>query len=146
METIQITKKKKKRTTLRAGYGNLTEKQTVLTHKELVLRLKHLFRQHIGDSNAITPYDLFSEALNIDARTLSIYEREFWWNIIKATLRELRSRGELFVVNKRFKLFVLQTEQEEIQVEKLIDRHIENLKNVKVQARNWVRDKKWRTF
>ena len=137
-------KKKKKKSRLLINYDCLTREEAIATINEIRERLKVIFREHIGEEDAITPFDLFEKIYQINPEELDIYKREYWWNILKVVIRQLRSENELFIINKRTKLFVLKNQKEADWYKGVIDRDIKNLKGAKVKADNWVKEEKWK--
>lgn len=67
----------------------------------------------------------------------------FWWNVIKRIIGEMRSSEELFIINKKSRLFVLQSEDELTNYKNATDRHISYLNEMKAKATDWVKKKKW---
>ena len=146
---MQIQKKKKKKTLkalLLMNYDSLDREEIIATIFEIRKRLKNIFKMHIGEEESISPVELFEEVLRVNPNYFDIYKREFWWNVIKNVMRTLRSDGEVFIINKRSKLFVLKSQKESNEYKKVIDRDISNMGKAKVKADNWVKEEKWRNI
>jgi hypothetical protein len=122
----------------------LNEDDAIKTIAELRESLLKIFKYHIGEANSITPFDLFLQLFSQDPNNMSIFKRNYWWNIVKAVIRNMRSNGTCFIINKRTKLFVLQTMEESKDYKNMIDRDIENMKKIKIKADNWVASEGWK--
>ena len=112
----------------------------LLTLMEIKNKLKRIFHFYKGEDNAITPHELFENIFNINPENIDIYKREYWWNVVKLCLRQLRSTNELFIINKRTKLFVLKTESELINFKNMINQDIKALNNTSKKAEKWVKE------
>lgn len=139
-------RKKRKEYLLLTDFECLSEDEVMETIHDIRVRLRSIFKTHIGNENAISPVDLFERIYGIHPMHLDIYKKQYWWNVIKLCLRQLRNEETLFVINKRTKLFVLQTYEEASDFKKIIDRDIENMKKVKIKADEWVRKRKWESI
>ena len=145
MEQQQI-KKKKRKNSLLIGFNSLTDEEIFLELKDIQSQLKKVFKKHVGEENAISPQELFKEIFQVNPEYIDIFKRKYWWDILKGMLRHLRSEENLFVINKKTKLFVLSNEKECTDFKKIIDRDIESLKSVKIKADKWVRQKKYKNI
>lgn len=146
-QTTTKKKKKKKRNEvfLLTNFESLSIDEVMVTEKEMMDKLVKIFRYHIGEANAISPHDLFIQMFDVNPNDLSIYRREFWWNILKKMFRLLRKTGSLYIVNKRVKLFVLQNSKEMKDFEKQINRTILGLEDLRRRGWDWVNKEKWRS-
>lgn len=142
--TTMLKLKRKRTDLILMDYDSLSREEAILTIKEMRELMKKIFRNHIGEEESITPAQLFYEVFRIYPANLDIFKRNYWWNVLKSILRELRKSGELFVINKRVKLFVLKTQEEADWFRSQIDNDIKNLKNIKKKANEWVKKSKWR--
>lgn len=146
MEQVIKKRRKKRDNLLYIDFACLESNQERRSEDDIKQKIISLFRNHIGKENAITPYELFYSVYGINPQLISIFEREFFWNVIKRISRELRKSETCFIVNKGNKLFVLKSEEELESYKKSIDRHVEDLKNVKIKAIRWVKNKKWKNL
>ena len=128
--TIDGMKKKKRKLAqvlLMTDYACLTEQEILRTVYEIRIKLKEIFRQHIGQENAISPFQLFEEIYGISPNNVDIFKKNYWWHIIKIILRQMRHDNECFVINKPHSLFVLKSKQEATDYKARCDREIEAL-------------------
>ena len=139
-------KKKKGKKLLMVNYECLDEDEILKTLVDIKTRLKVAFKTHIGEEDAISPVELFSEVFGVNPHFLDVFKRTYWWNVLKTILRNMRSNEELFVINKRTRLFVLKTEEEAKAFKHRIDSDITALEKTKVKADEWVSKKKWRNL
>jgi hypothetical protein len=139
----ELKKKKKRKNGLMINFNSLTDEEIFLELSEIRKRLKTIFKRHIGEENSITPQQLFKDIFYIDPEYVDVFKREYWWNILRGIIRQLRSEETLFIINKRTKLFVLSNEKECNDFKKILDRDIENMKQTKIKADNWVKNKKY---
>jgi|WetSurMetagenome_2_1015567.scaffolds.fasta_scaffold10513_7 hypothetical protein len=144
METESKIKRKRKETLLLTGIDSMSPSDIILTIVEIKGKLKKIFKNHIGRENAINPYDLFISVFNIQPNTLDIFQRNYWYSVLKRIITQMRREEEMFIINNGYHLFVLQTQEEEKKFDEKIDRHIDYLKDIKKKARKWVRYKKWK--
>lgn len=131
---------------LNINYETLTRDELLATIKEITMRLHTHFRKHIGFEQACYPAQIFEASLSVNAEELSIYEREYWWNIIKKVMKNLRSSEQLFVIHRGNKWFVLFNTQEAKQYCGMLDNTITALGNSQKKARKWVRNQSWRNI
>lgn len=143
-EQIEIKKKKRKEIILLTDYSCLERDEIIATLKEIRIELPKIFRNHIGQENSISPYELFYQIFKINPQLLDIYKRNFWYGILKKIMIELRKSGEVFIINNGYSLFVLKSEEELKRFKEKTDRHIQSLKDTKQRATKWVKKQKWR--
>jgi hypothetical protein len=134
---------KKKRRLLFLDFNQVEQDEVIKTIKEIREKVRKIFKYHIGRENAINPVDLFTEVFGISPFVIDIFKREYWWNILKATIRQLRKENTCFIINNIHNLYVLKTEEELTKFEKKHNQHILNLENEKMRAKEWVAKKKW---
>lgn len=137
-------KKKRKEFLLLTDFECLTEREIIKSLHDIRLRLRNIFRKHIGEENSISPVELFEQVYGINPSSLDIFKKTYWWNVLKNVLRQMRSEDTIFVINKGTKLFVLQTVQEAEYFKDKVDRDIERMKSIKIKADEWVESEKWR--
>ena len=116
------------------------------TVKETIERLFKHFKHHIGSENSTTPHEIFVAIIGIEPDDVSIYKREYWWNVIKSIMSKLRSSEDIFIIHRGTLWFVLQTQQESNQYKEILDRSILAMQKGKVKADKWVRNKSWRNI
>lgn len=147
-EQEQIIKKKKKRLVRMFLEEAPEEKEEVITRDEMVKLIVKVFRHHIGNEQAIRARDLFVKIIGIAPEEMDVFRRNYWWNVIKTLLRQLRHENALFVVYKTgsHKLFVLQSKEELVYVKKRADQSIANMEKVKKNATEWYKQEKWRNL
>ena len=121
----------------------LDREEQVITLAEIRKRLIEIFRKHIGLENAINPTEVFMHLYKVNPLNLDIFKRMFWWDIAKRVMRDLRSENELFIINKRTKLFVLKSQEEADAYKNILDKDIKAMKEMKIKADIWVRNKKY---
>jgi hypothetical protein len=137
----QILIKKKKR--LVTDFNSLTPEELIKSGKELREKLKKVFSKHIGKENALSPWEIFEQVLEVNPEQLDIFQRMYWWGIIKSILKQMRHSEELFTIVTTSRVFVLQTREEADRYKGGLDRHITALDNLKIKADKWVRNKLW---
>jgi hypothetical protein len=145
METELINKKKKKKKDtfiLQDVYTNGSE-EILDSKQQIKIKLTRILRNHIGIENSINPFDLFYYVYNIQPQDLNIYKRNYWWDVIKFVLREMRRDNELFTIIKGSKIFVLSNKEELKYYIKVSDNHIKSIENLKKNAKKWVEQKKY---
>ena len=143
------TRKKKQRQSsiiIYDDFSSLSGNDLVRTMDFIKARLLKVFRGHIGEANAISPYDLFIAVFGRSPDTMDFFKRMYWWGIIKKIIKELRKDGECFIINKVSKLFVLQSREEFLDFARKTNVHILNLRESKRKAFHWVKSQKWRKF
>jgi hypothetical protein len=145
-EQIEVKKKKRKEIILLTDYSCLDRNDILRTLTEIREELKKIFRNHIGFENAISPYELFYQIFKINPQLLDIYKRNYWYQILKRMITELRKSGEVFIINNGYSLFVLKSEEELKRFKEKTDRHIQALKNSEQRAKEWVKKQKWRNL
>ena len=139
---MEILKRKRKNLLL-ISFENLEREEIILTLKEIRENMRKIFRKHIGKGEAISPTQLFFEIFNTDPDEVDIYRREFWWNVIKKVISQMRYDGDIFIVNTGKRLFVLQSSDELKNFTDRIDNNIRGMENTKKMARDWIRERKW---
>jgi hypothetical protein len=140
----QKEKKKKKFIVLLTDFNCLTRESIIKTLYEIRQKIKEIFKNHIGKENAISPYTLFSEVFEINPLTLDIYMRNYWYNVLKRVMIEMRKQKEIFIINNGYSLFVLKTKEEKDSFKKKVNRHIFYLNEIKKNATEWVNQEKWK--
>jgi hypothetical protein len=146
METTITTTIKKKRKLLFIDFNQVEREEIIKTIKEIREKLIKIFRSHIGKENAINPVELFEQVYNVNPFIIDIYKREYWYNILKAVIRQLKKENSCFVVITQQKLYVLHTEEELLAYKKKSDNHIKNIEDDKTRAEKWIKDKGYRDF
>lgn len=111
---------------------------------ELRDKLRLIFKRHIGEENAISSSDLFTQCFDMLPEKVDIYRRIYLWQAVKVVLRDLRSGNTLFVIAKVNKLFVLQSEQELKFIKMKVRNHITALHHMETNAVKWVKDSLWK--
>ena len=144
MEQKRKRKKKRQTTLLLIDYECLSREEQIRTIHEMRVRLKDIFRHHIGKEEFITPVNLFTEVFGVNPENLDIYKTTYWWSVLKKVLRGLRSDRTLFVINNGRKLYVLHSQDEANMYKRKIDKDIIAMGKSKVFADEWVRNRLWR--
>lgn len=137
-----ISKKRLKQ--LRTSFNNVPNEQSLTSEDLLANNIKEYFRNHIGKDEAVDNVKLFSDIYNVDPFDLDIFKRAYFDKILKKAMKSLRR--QVFIVSKAGKWFVLQSDDEVDDYDKICDRTVENIKDSQKRARDWVRDKKWKRF
>ena len=145
-QTEQKKKKSKKRKMLITDFNNLNNDEIIKTITEIRVKLKQIFKFHIGENESINPTDLFIKVFDIKPEDLNIYKRGFWYEILKKVIKQLRTENELFIIMNKSKIYVLQNEKELNGYKKVINRGISNFSKAKEKAEIWVNSEKWRDF
>ena len=140
-ETITINKKKKK--ILFLDFNCIERDEVIKKIKEIKEKLLKIFKNHIGKENAINPVELFEQIYNVNPFIIDIYKREYWYNILKAVIRQLKKENSCFVIITQYQLYVLHTEEELLAYRKKSDNHIKNIEDDKTRATEWIKNKKW---
>ena len=141
----QIQKKKKKSSNIHLlmSYESLSEEEILNDLDSIKKKLIQFFSHHIGQENSTDSKAVFEAIYGINPEFIDIFKRAYWWNVLKAVLRDLKHNDRLFVINRGSMLFVLKTKQEANNYKDLTDKHIEQLKINKKKADEWVRKKKY---
>lgn len=147
----KLKSKKKKRkfeeSLLLMDYNCLTKEEAIETVADIRKKLLKIFKYHIGEQNAITPYNLFVELFGVGPYEMDIYKRTYWWNILKKVMAGMRSDGSLFVINNHGRrLYVLQTKTEANTYKAGVTKNIEALRRSMANADDWVAKEKWKDF
>lgn len=145
----KLKEKKKTASTKRINMSvPYTEKDAVATVTVIRERLKAEFRRHIGKDNAITPYDLYVAVMKEHPEMQDVYQRTYWWNVIRKIMQKLRAENDVFIVAKGAGTgyYVLQTSPEAEEYAKRMDMEIRNFRNSKLRAYEWVKDTRWKSF
>ena len=129
---------------LLVDYTNINLSDKFQTIEKIKNKLRNLAPYIIGELNAITPYKLFENIYNIEPTTIDIYRRKFWYDIIKLTMKKMRSDEEIFFIIRSNKIFVLESTNECIKFCGKIDKDISSLFNLKEKAKKWVLEKKYK--
>jgi hypothetical protein len=140
MKTKLIKKNKQEVFILQNVYN--TNEEILDTRTQIKIKLKKIFKYHIGIKNAINPFDLFFQVYDVKPQDLNIYKRNYWWNVLKFILRQLRKENEMFIIISGSRIFVLESKEELEYFLKVSDNHIKSIKNLKKNAEKWVRNKK----
>lgn len=135
--------RKKSHKLLLIDYDQLSREEMVATVGEIANRLHTHFRNHIGFENATYPVEIFENVIGVDPDSLSIYKKEYWWNIIKKIMSRLRYSEDLFVIHRGQKWFVLKSENEANDYRTMMTRTARALINSTKKADKWVRNKSW---
>lgn len=117
-----------------------------VTIYEIEEKIKKIFKWHIGQGNSINSHDLFVKVFEISPKSVDLYQRLFFWNLIKRVLSHMRSENYLFVVCRGNEWFVLQLENELSFVKRKADAHIKGLNSIKSNGEIWVKEQKWRSL
>lgn len=140
---IQKKKKRKQETFILQNVYNEDSEEIMDSENQITVKIKKTMSQHIGIENSISPADLFYAVFNTRPQELNFYKRNYWWNILKKEMRELRRNNEIFTIIKGSKCFVLKDELELQYYLKMTKNHIKSIKNMQKNAREWVKKKKW---
>jgi hypothetical protein len=143
---LELKKRKRKRKLLLTDFECLTDDERLLTITEIRQRIKKIFKQYIGEENFITPVEVFERVYNIHPEQMDIFKKNYYWQVIRNVIRQLRREEILFIVNKGSRLFVLKSKTELKAFEKKINLDIENMIQLKVKAKRWVNNEKWKTI
>ena len=135
--------RRKKLLTLMQIY-NLSPEDILFTIKEIRVKLWHIFKSHIGEEDAISPYDLFEKIFEVSPDKVDVYKREFWWTNLKKIMKEMRKNEEIFFIFNKTKIYVLEKQEEAEKFKTKLNQDIIALNNLKDKADNWVRNKKWK--
>jgi hypothetical protein len=145
MENRLIKKRKKKEDVFILQDVYTSPNEEILDSKtQIKMKLRRIFKSHIGETNSISPFELFYQTFNIKPQELNIYKRNYWWNIIKYILRQMRRDNELFTIIKGSKIFVLSNQGELEYYIKVSNNHIKSIENLKKNARKWVENRSYK--
>lgn len=134
---------RKKRKLLFVDFNQVEQDEVIKTIKEIREKVKKIFRSHIGRENAINPVDLFAEVYGISPFVIDIFKREYWYNILKAVIRQLR-KEDCFIINNIQNLYVLQSQEELGKFIKKTNQHIDNIQAEQERAKEWVKKQRWK--
>jgi hypothetical protein len=139
-------KKRKNQKVLFTNFNNLTDKQMLLTFKEMRERIRHHFIWHIGRENSTNKVAIFESIMGMHPMDLDIFRRAYWWKIIDMLLKEMKRDDELFVVRRGQSYYVLSSMEEADYYRDQIDHSISNYQKSKDQAYDWVKKKKYKNL
>jgi hypothetical protein len=142
MAEKQVLKKERKR--LFVSQNEVPNSEMFATNKIIREKLRKFFRSHVGREEATNPVQIFEQVLEMDPYEIDIYRREYWWNLIKKEIKNLRR--EVFIVHRTDRYFVLKTDEEAKSYGIAMDKSIQNIQESKRRANEWVREKKWKNF
>lgn len=142
--TTKKKMKKKSHKLLLIDYDNLSPNEMVATIGEITNKLHVIFRKHIGLENSISPVEIFEGVMGFDPIEMSIYKREYWWNIIKKVIKQLKSSEQLFIIHRGQKWFVLKSPEEASQYKNQMIQCANALIGSSKKADKWVRKKSWK--
>lgn len=134
-----ITKKRKRKAIL-----DLNEFIDARPFEVMKEKLKQVFKKHIGQENSVNKEELFLAIYNVKASEVDVYKRQFLWGIIEMAIKRMRHLGELFIIKKDNKYFILKTEEEEKYYKGILTKGIENYKLSIDKAHQWVIEEKWK--
>lgn len=115
-------------------------------YSALYEKIKEIFKNHIGEENAISPIKIYEKVFYENPLTVHLYERQYKWSLILKALHHLRKTEECYIINRHTYLFVLKTEGELKTLDKRLDNLIDSIKKSKIKAKKWVRGEKWRNL
>ena len=143
MDYSKMKKKELNKVMLMTNFDSLKREDIISTWTQIRVNLSNEMRKHIGEENAITPYKLFYVIFGQDPFSLDLYKRQYWWNVIKRVIAEMR-KEDVFIINKRTKLFVLKSNEELEDFNRRINRTIKGLYKLQDNAAKWVSIERWR--
>ena len=149
MKQKQIQKKrtiKKSKKFLLIDYDQLKVSEMVATVKEITTRLFRHFKDHVGKDESTSPVDIFEAVIGLHPEEVGIYKREYWWNVIKKIMSQLRKSEDLFIVHSGQKWFVLQSTEELSGYKRNVKNVIRGLENSITRAERWVQNKSWQNI
>ena len=145
-QTLKRKKKKLRTDLLLISYDTLPQEEKHDTLAEIRIKLRKIFKNHIGKNNSISPFELFQKVFDENPENVDFFKRRFWWEVINEVLTRMRQDGDVFVINARHSLYVLQSQDEADIYKKRLDSTIVALEGSKKRADEWVRNKKWRNI
>lgn len=140
---VQKKRRRKKETFILKNAYNQENEEILDTEAQIRIKIKKVMIHHIGIENSINPVDLFVYVYGVRPEELNVYKRNYWWDMIKAVLRQLRRENDLFTIIKGSKIFVLSNDMELEYYIKVSNNHIKSIENLKKNAREWIKKKKW---
>ena len=143
MEFLKRKKKKLNEVLLMTNFDSVAREDVISTLAQIRIKLKKEMVKHIGEENSITPAQLFHLIFEINPFDLDLYKRQYWWNVLKRVISDMR-KDDVFIINKRTKLFVLKSEEELEDFNRRISRTIMGLHKLQTNAAKWVSFERWR--
>lgn len=146
MEMLFKKKNKNINEILHIDYTTLTRSEIIELFNEMKMVILNAFREHVGESNAITLDDLFEIVFHKPIYEVELYKRCYWIDIIKEIIRRLRGSNQAFIVHRKKLYFVLKNQDEVNYYQKLCDDDIKKLNGAKIRAQKWIDDKLYDKF
>lgn len=143
IETEKEKKRKRKKVFLITSNEDFSGELTLQIIKERIVRR---MAYYIGKENAISHYSLFEYTYGISPYRFNIYQRIYYWNVIKKLISKLRMNKECFIIIRAKDLFVLKTEEELITLQNSIKSKISGLKEMEKIAIEWIKNKTYITL
>lgn len=139
----QQIKKKKKVIKTFSYRESIDKKKYPINTFELKMKIKNLFKNHIGFENGLSGYELLEKVFGSRLDSMNDYEKYFYYDLIKKNIRLLRKDRIIMIINQRGKFFVLKSIGEWTKLSEFLDRDVQHLRRLQSDSYNWVIEKRW---
>lgn len=120
-------------------------KGRLISVEELMKILAKEFSKHIGEEEGISIDEILRKYFE-DYEEWSVWKRYTYFDLIHKCISLLRRKGDLFIINRKRKHFVLKTQKEADYYKNILKRDIIAMDKSMVKADEWVRTKKWKNI
>lgn len=112
--------------------------------EEIRDRVKKFFNTNskLGMRNGVNSKTLFQDILDVNPETLSRIEQKYYWGLVKAGIRMVRT--EILIISKNGKHFVAETREEVDHYKDFITKNIRNCERANKRAEEWFKEQKWK--
>jgi len=139
-ELLQKKKKKLKKIFVVVGDSEDSKEHFIETFEDRIIKF---MSKHIGMENQVSNQSLFEYVYRTLFHRFNIYQRFYYWSIIKKIIHKLNFSGKMFIVIKKNSSYVLKSEEELAKFKNRIKNSIIGLKLLEKKAIEWVEDKKY---
>lgn len=111
--------------------------------EKLMELLKKEFAKHIGEEYSITMIELLKKYFE-DYEEWSVWKKYTYVDIVRKCISVIRRQGEVFIINKNGKYFVIKIQEEANYYKNILKKDIEGMNKSIVKADEWIRLQKWK--
>jgi hypothetical protein len=110
--------------------------------KSIEEKIKTIFKEKIGEENAINSWDLYTQLFGNPHRH-SILQREFFWHLLTSIIKSMRKRTVYFIISHNDLWFIPKREHEGKYYEDRLNSEIEGLKSSIKRCKEYIQNKEW---
>lgn len=108
-----------------------------------VEKIKSIFKDRIGEENAICSWELFSKMFG-NPNLHDLFKREFLWNMLRKMVTYLRNNTYFFIICYEDKWFIPKCESEGAYFTNKCKKEIGGLKNSIKRCNNYIKNEEWK--